>query len=197
VIRARLSASPTSELVALDLGTGQWRQLEPVPTPITRGGATTDGTRLIVGGVYQDNNNAIIDSRSPAAYAYTDADGWSELPRIPIDGQASTITWIDNIGLLAWNYDLESVLSDEGGTWQDLGGVPMDFSECLPTSVAIGSGAAGVCGGLAWFDGETGNWEPIDAPRNGHLLLSDGSAYSVVTTAGMTTVLQYSLPPAN
>jgi hypothetical protein len=39
--------------------------------------------------------------------------------------------------------------------------------------------------------------EPIDAPRNGHLLLSDGNAYSVVTTVGMTVVLQYPLPPAN
>jgi hypothetical protein len=197
VVRAPRTTNTTSEVAALDLETGTWRVIDAVPSPITIGGVTTDGTRLLVAGTHQDNNNRVIGGRNPSVHSYTEADGWSELPTIPIDGQASTITQIDNVGLLAWNYDLESALLDEGGIWSSSGDVAMDSGECLPASVAIGSGAAGVCGGLAWFDGESATWSAINAPRNGHPILTDAYAYSIVTAAGKTTVLQYPLPPLN
>ncbi|MGA9595416.1 MAG: hypothetical protein WBV06_04630 [Acidimicrobiia bacterium] len=197
VIRARVSATPTSEVVSLDLATGTWRVVEPVPSPISRGGVTTDGTRLIVGGVQLDTQGGIVGGRKPVLYEYTDAGGWSELPTIPIEGLASTITWLDGVGLLAWNYDLESALLDENGTWRKLDNVPMETRECLPTSMPIARGAAGFCGGLAWFDGETLTWEPIEAPREAQFSLSDEAAYAIVTTEGNTTLFRYPLPPAN
>ena len=197
VARAPRTVNTTSEVAALNLQTGTWRIVVPVPAAITIGGVTTDGTRLIVAGTHQDNFNRVIGGRNPAPYAYTDSDGWSQLPLTPIDGQASTITWIDNVGLLAWNYDLESALLDDTGVWRRLDDVPMDSGECLPTSVPIGNGAAGYCGGLAWFNGETQTWETIDAPRNAHFALGDNAAYAIVTNMGNTTVLQYPLPPTN
>jgi hypothetical protein len=197
VAGAPRTVNTSSEVAALDLATGTWRIVDPVPAPITVGGVTADGIRLIVAGTHQDTNNRVIGDRNPVVYAYTEAAAWIQLPNISIDGQASTITWVDGVGLLAWNYDQESALLDESGTWRNLDEVPMDFSECLPISVPIDSGAAGHCGGLAWFDGESAIWSAIDAPRNGQFALGNATAYAIVTAAGNTTVLQYPLPPVN
>lgn len=120
-----------------------------MPSPISVGGVTTDGERLIVAGTRQDGNNFIIGDRNPVAYEYTSSEGWRELPSIPIDGQAATVAWIDGTGLLAWNYDLQSALFDESGTWRELGDVPMRPAECYPISYATtGRVVAYVAGSL-------------------------------------------------
>jgi hypothetical protein len=62
--------------VALDIATGAWRQLEQVPSPVSVGGVTTDGERLIVAGTRQDGNNFVIGDRNPVAYQYTSSGGW-------------------------------------------------------------------------------------------------------------------------
>jgi hypothetical protein len=126
VTAAARTGEATATLAALDVATGVWRELEPVPSPISVGGVTTDGSRVVVAGTQQGPNNNIIGDRSPSAYQYTPGEGWSELPDIPINGPASTVAWVEGAGLLAWNYDLESALLDQSGAWRALDRVPMD-----------------------------------------------------------------------
>lgn len=103
VAAAARAGGAVSHVSALDLTFGTWTDVELVPTGVSVGGATTDGERLIVAGVLQDTNNRIIgESSMPAAYEYG-IDGWRSLPDIPIDGQASTVVWVEGAGLLAWN----------------------------------------------------------------------------------------------
>ncbi|MGB8360675.1 MAG: hypothetical protein WCE80_04680, partial [Acidimicrobiia bacterium] len=144
----------------LNTTTWEWNQVESIPAVMSVGGVTTDGQRLIVAGVRQDSyNNLVVGNREPVVYEY--ADGvWSQLPDAPIDGQASTISWIDGAGLLAWNYDLESALLD-AGEWEPTETVPLDLQECYPRGFDVESGVVGACGGLAFFDANSRTWSPI------------------------------------
>jgi hypothetical protein len=195
VIRAPRTVNTVSQVAVLEQESGTWRLIESVPSPITIGGVTTDGERLIVAGTHQDYSNQVLGGRSPAVFAYTEDTGWGDLRSIPIDGQASTITWVDDAGLLAWNYDLESALLGENGTWQHLGDVPMDTMECLPFSVQAPGGAVGVCGGLAWFDAASFEWRPIEAHGNAYLFVTSTTAYAVPLGHETTPILAYPLPP--
>jgi hypothetical protein len=154
----------TSPVAALDLESGEWQQVDDVPEPISVGGVTSNGSTLIVAGTRQDGNNVVAGDRNPVAYQYTPGDGWAELTTVPIDGQSSTVAWADGAGLLAWNYDLESALLDESGTWRQLGEVPMPSSECSPESTPRAGGLVGFCGGIAIFDTETEQWIPVSSP---------------------------------
>jgi len=164
VTAADRSINAISTVAALNIDTGTWRELDPVPSPIAVGGVTSDGNHLIVAGTSQDGNNQVIGGRNPVAYQFTADIGWEELPSIPIDGQASTITWVDDAGLLAWNYDQQSAIRDSSGQWRALEDVPMPFSECYPKSVSVNAGAVAQCGGLAWFDTATVAWRSIRTP---------------------------------
>jgi hypothetical protein len=164
VTAAPRTGDATSPVAALDLETGEWRQVDEVPEPISVGGVTSDGNRLIVAGTRQDGNNMVVDDRNPLAFQYTESDGWRELGSVPIDGQSSTVAWADGAGLVAWNYDLQSALLDESGSWEQLGNVPMPPSECSPESKPTASGLVGFCGGIATFDTETEQWTPVSSP---------------------------------
>lgn len=191
----------TSSAAVLDLDSGTWRVLEPVPSPISTGGVTTDGGRVYVAGTRQDGNNNIIGERSPLVYQYTQAQGWRQLPNITIDGQSSTVVWVDGIGLLAWNYDLQSARFDETGSWRALGEVPMPPSECGPQSDPTTAGMVGQCGGLAWFDSATEKWTPIWQPTPNTALhtrfaVTDTTLIGFVEVArDQTQMLAYPLPP--
>lgn len=186
----------TSSLTALDVATGEWRELEPVPSPISVGGVTTDGSRLIVAGTQQDHNNSVIGGRNPVAYQYTPIEGWSQLPDIPIDGQASTVAWVDGAGLLAWNYGLESALLDQSGAWRKLDDVPMPGAECYPKSFPTVAGSAGLCGGIAWFDGTAGVWQPIRHPFDTRYVITTNAIFGLVRSErDQTQMIEYPLPP--
>jgi len=179
---AARSGGATSSLAALDVATGRWRQLEEVPSPISVGGVTTDGNRVIVAGTQQGPNNNIIGAREPAAFQYLPDEGWSQLPDIPIDGQASTVAWVEGTGLLAWNHDLESALLDQSGTWRQIGAVPMPPAECYPRSIPTVSGIAGLCGGIALFDVTTESWSTVRHPFDIRVVVTDTALYGLVQT---------------
>ncbi|MEN8239867.1 MAG: hypothetical protein ABFR53_11790 [Actinomycetota bacterium] len=186
-----------STVATLDLDTGTWHELDPVPSPIAVGGVTSDGNRLIVAGTAQDANNGVIGDRSPVAYQHTPDNGWEELPSIPVDGQASTVTWVDDAGLVAWNYDQQSAILDSSGQWQVIEDVSMPAMECYPRSVSADAGAVGLCGGLAWFDAATLSWQPIRTPIDARFA---STRTDIIGFLGVgrdsTTLIRYDLPPS-
>lgn len=195
VTAAARSGEATSSLAGLDITTGQWRELEPAPHPISVGGVTADGERLIVAGTRQDGNNNVIGDRKPVAYQYTSAEGWRELPSVPIDGQASTVVWVEGTGLLAWNYDLQSALLDESGVWRELGGVPMPPSECYPISHPTAVGVVGLCGGIAVFDATAESWRPIPGAFDTRYVVTDTALIGLVPIdRDQTTLITYLFP---
>ena len=197
VTAAPRSGEATSSLAALNLIGGTWRELERVPRPISVGGVTTDGIRLIVAGTQQGRFNDVIGSRLPVVYEYTPGAGWSQLPDIPFDGQASTVAWLEEAGLLAWNYDLKSALLDSSGAWRRLDNVPMRPAECYPHSYPTVGGAAGLCGGIAWFDAESADWTPMPIPfETRGFVVTDDAIFGLVSgPRDHTKLIQLLLPP--
>lgn len=169
----------TSSVAVLSISSEEWRELDPVPSPISVGGVASDGERLLVIGTRQGPDNNVIGSRNPVAYEYA-TDGWNRLPDVPIDGQASTITWVDDAGLLAWNYDLESAILKPSGTWTVLDDVPMNTAECFPHSEPVSGGAVGLCGGIAWFEGATESWSEIPYPSDTRLVVSGDGVFGLM-----------------
>lgn len=199
----REGEDPSSSVAFLDLDTLAWHEVEKVPEPISMGGVTSDGDRLIVAGTRQGPLSNIIGDH--VAFQYTHADGWERLPDVPISGQSPTVQWIDGVGLLAWNYDQEAAVLPPGDTakWQRIGDVPMEFGECSPQMSPAPGGALGQCGGLAWFDAATQRWSPIpmDERRAGKNPLSiadyltSGDAVVAIfdTEASTTRLVKYPL----
>jgi hypothetical protein len=195
VTAAARTGDGTSTVAALDLTSGVWRGLDLVPSPISVGGVTTDGERLIVAGTRQDGNNVVIGDRHPVAYQYTPLGGWIELPAPPIDGQSSTVAWVEAAGVLAWNYDLESALLDESGTWRRLGSVPMPPSECSPESKPARIGVVGFCGGIALFDGGGETWIPVSGLTDTRYGVVDGALLGLVQLdRDLTKLITHPLP---
>jgi hypothetical protein len=197
-----VTASPrtgtaNAEVAALDTKTWEWTGIEPVPTVIAVGGVTTDGQRLIVAGVQQNGNNIIVgESRQPEAYALRDG-VWEELPDVPIDGQAATVAWVEDVGLLAWNYELDSALLNEDGSWVSTGPVPMEFSECYPHSKQVDSGVIALfCGQLAHFDATSRSWSPIATKLDAKYAATANAIYELAPVDGQTTLSIQPLPTA-
>lgn len=186
---AARSGGAASSLAALNVASGQWQQLEDVPSPISVGGVTTDGERVIVAGTQQGPNNNIIGDRHPVVYQYTPGEGWSQLPAMPIDGQASTVAWVQGTGLLAWNYNLESALFDQSGTWRQTGTVPMPPAECYPKSFPTVSGVAGLCGGIALFDATTESWNTVRHRFDTKVVVTGTALYGLFPTERAQTQL--------
>lgn len=195
VVTASPRAGATNaQVAALDTTTWEWSELEPVPAVISVGGATTDGERLIVSGVQQNGNNIIVgESRQPVAYGFQDG-AWEKLPDVPIDGQAATVAWVDDVGLLAWNYDLDSALLDGEGNWESMGPVPMEFSECYPQSRQVDSGVIALfCGQLAHFDATSRSWSSVATKVDARYAATANSIYELASVNGQTTLSVLSL----
>lgn len=161
VTAAARTGSAVSSVAVLDFDDGTWGSIEAVPSPISVGGVATDGERLFVAGVRQGPGNNVIGDRHPLLYEYTPGAGWEQLPSIPVDGQASTISWVEGVGLLAWNYDLESALWVGDGGWETLPVVPMGIGECYPRSHPTEGGNVGIACGVAWFESSTRTWRSV------------------------------------
>ena len=194
---AARTGAGVSHVIVLDLASGSWTEIGPVPEPIAVGGITSDSERIFAAGTHQGGNNNILGGDpNPNVWEYTSAGGWSELPEMPIHGQASTITWIEDAGLLAWNYDLEAVLLDRSGEWRGLGQVAMPPAECYPRSQAAQGGAFAFCGGLAWFDSATLEWEAIPNPQHpfGWYGVVDGRLVGILRTErDQSLLIEYQL----
>ncbi len=186
-----------SLVFSLDLESGVWTERDPLPDGIDVGGVTTDGSTIYVAGVMQDDRNWIIGSRFPRVFASTTDGGWTELPEIPIDGQASSIGWVDGFGLVAVNYESQSaVLDDTSGEWRLIDDVPIPFGECYPQMRPVARGVVAVCWTLAWFDPDTEAWTGIRPTFNGkYAVLSDQILGLVKTDHGTTQLVSRPLSP--
>lgn len=194
VTAADRTTDAISLLASLDLESGEWDELEPLPTPISVGGVTSDRDRLFVAGTRQGPNNNILGPN--LVYEYTAATGWKSLPDNPISGQASTVIWVDGVGLVSWNYDLETALLDDSGEWHALDDVPMDFSECYPRTMTAEGGAVALCGGIAWFDAASRQWAPIRSPDRTRVTATPTALIGLVEMArDQTQMLVHPLPP--
>lgn len=169
-----------------------WRSLDPVPAFINVGDVTTDGTNLYVAGVRQGSRNEVIGDRNPVVFRYEPGVGWTELPGIPIDGQAPGIGWADGLGLIGWNYDREAALFREG-SWELLPDHPA-ACESYPRAQTIPGGMYGFLCDPLIFDSSTMQWTLIGAPGWPTLLAPDGSAlYGLARNRHTTLLLQYPL----
>jgi hypothetical protein len=198
VVTASPRAGTTNaHVAALDITTWQWTDIEPVPAVISVGGVTTDGERLIVAGVRQNGNNIIVeDNRQPVAYSFQNGT-WEALPDVPIDGQAATVAWVDDVGLLAWNYELDSALLGDSGSWASTGPVPMDFSECYPQSRQVDSGTVALfCGQLAYFNGASLSWSAIPTNREAKHAATSTAIYELAPASDGATLSVLSVPTA-
>lgn len=184
-------------VAALDTTTWEWSEIESVPAVMAVGGVTTDGERLIVAGVQQNGNNIIVgESRHPAVYALSDG-VWEELPDAPIDGQAATVAWVEDVGLLAWNYDLDSALLNGDGSWVSTGPVPMEFWECYPQSKQVDSGAIALfCGQLAHFDATSRLWSSIATKLDAKHAATANAIYELAPVDDQTTLSVQPMPTA-
>ena len=177
----------------LNTSTWEWEQIEPIPVVMSVGDVTTDGEKLFVAGVRQDSyNNLVVGNREPAVYEYADG-AWSRLPDAPVDGQASTISWVAGAGLLAWNYDLESALLD-AGEWESTETVPMDHQECYPHGFQVEGGVVGACGGLAFFDAASRGWSPISTSYEASYVVVGDAVYELASSGEGTRLAVHQLP---
>jgi hypothetical protein len=191
---AGLSETPVE---MLDTNTWEWAEVAPIPHGMSVGGVTTDGSSLIVAGVTQDSyNNVVVGGREPVVYQLRDG-VWSQLPDAPIDGQAATITWVDGLGLLAWNYELDSTLLHEDDMWETLGSVPMDLQECYPVSFQTESGVVAACGGLAFLDAETKAWSPIATDYEARYIVSGDVVYELRPLGDVTRLAVHEVSAPN
>ncbi len=186
-----------SLVFSLDLESGIWTERDPLPVGLNVGGVTTDGSTIYVAGVRQAGDNVIIGSRFPKVFASTADGGWTELPEIPIDGQASSIGWVDGFGLVAVNYESQSaVLDDTSGEWRLIDDVPISFGECYPQMRPVARGVVAVCSTVAWFDPDTETWTGIRPTFNGkYAVLSDQILGLVETDHGTTQLVSRPLSP--
>lgn len=185
----------TSPAAALDLTSLTWRVVDDVPQPVSVGGVASDGERLFVAGTQQGPLNDI--SGEHVAFAF-ESGRWVALPDVPISGQASTVQWMDGVGLLALNYLEESAILDESGAWRTMP-VPMDSGECSPAVLAAAGGGVGWCDGLAWFDSSSLQWRVVARDARDGLPVDAtfsvvGGTLIAIQTPDESTVRLWSMP---
>jgi hypothetical protein len=204
VTSASRAAPAISDVAALDLTSGSWTELPPLPRPINVGGVTSTAAAVIVAGTYQGPNNEIIGKSEPVVFEYTTSGGWREHGTIPISGQAATITALPDGRLLAFNYDLQAAVSNTDGSWDRLDSVPMRRGECYPSATPVAAGIVGLCQGIAWFDIATQRWQGIKSPTGTDsppgtesvVLALTHSLVALRSDGSTTELLRFALPPA-
>lgn len=190
--RSGQAISPVDEL---DLTTGSWRALDPLPVPISVGTVLARDAQLVVSGTLQGPNNNIIGGSEPSVLLFDGDAGWSLGQPAPISGQAAAVVPLPGGALLAFNYGREAALADRVGNWTRVDDVPMPESECYPHATPVAGGVVAFCGGVAWWDPTTVSWTQIQAPTFTLVALSDGLVALVDRTRDSTSLLFYPLPP--
>lgn len=151
---------------AYDPARDRWRRLPPAPFALTLATATWTGDEMVVLGSRLDNRNG-SRTRFAQAMAYDpDTERWRTLPSPRLSPQASSVIWTGR-ELLAWDYLLEAATLDPGaGRWRPLPDLPLDFSECHPSSARLGDRIfAWYCGTAALYDRATRSWRRAATPR--------------------------------
>lgn len=160
--------APASDGAVYDPATNVWRAIAPAPIEVNLGTGVWTGTEMLVYGSRLDNNNR-SDSGANSGAAYDPStDSWRRLPETRLSPQATTIAWTGKRAV-AWDYELQArAYVPATDSWEDIPPLPLDFSECYPSSVAVDSDVFGwFCGHAALFDDRTVNWTDIspDDPR--------------------------------
>jgi hypothetical protein len=148
---------------AYDPATDTWREIAPAPEALNQGAAVWTGSELIIVGAWLDGNNR---GSTPTARALTYdpvADTWQTLPPPPLSPQASTVARVGNGDALAWDYELAAATwRSDAPDWHEEPGLPLDFSECYPSSARVGRVVVGwYCGLGATFDPQRRTWTRI------------------------------------
>ncbi|MDA3039636.1 MAG: hypothetical protein O3C27_08920 [Actinomycetota bacterium] len=198
VNRAPQDAPGSSPVDELDLETGSWEPLDPLPVPISNGAVATGDDRLVVSGTLQGPNNNIVGDPNPSVLRFDGDAGWSVDQPAPISGQAATVVPLPDGQLLALNYGLEAALADRDGNWTAVDDVPMSESECFPQATPVDDGVIALCGGVAWWDSATAGWTPIPTPGGpgGQLVATSNGLVALVGGAReRSSLLFLPLPP--
>ena len=184
-----------SAVVELDLATGSWEALPPLPVPISVGSVAVRDSLLTVAGTRQGPNNNIIGESGPTVLQFSYATGWTIREPAPISGQAAAVAPLPGGQLLAFNYGQEAALADSSGAWTRVDDVPMPESECYPYANQVASGVVAFCGGIAWWDPLTASWTQILSPTGVVATLRDGLVAFVEDGRDKISVFTYPLPP--
>ncbi len=177
-----LAEGPT-RVARLDMATGQWTDLDPLPYPMNRGGIIAGHDRVMVSGTKQAVGNHIEDDDTRLVVMELVEDAWVELPRPDLHGQAAIAAPTED-GIVAWNNGLASSFFD-GSNWQAAAPLPGPAGDCSPDGfVTIQGVVTDGCGGLVGFDATRIAWVSIGpAPNYGEhdaIVVSDDTVFRLV-----------------
>ncbi|MDP9341556.1 MAG: hypothetical protein M3Q23_05490 [Actinomycetota bacterium] len=175
---------------AFDPESNSWRTIAPGPLLLNLATSVWTGREVIAFGADLDGGNqANTDFARGAAYDPA-TDSWRVIAPSDLSPQASAVAWTGR-EMVAWDYELHAAAYDaETDQWRDLPPIPLDFSECYPsTAFAASTVLAWYCGGAAVLDVGTGTWTEAtpsiaSAFRPG-LPVAAGSAIAIATEQGV------------
>ena len=133
------------------------------------------GEEMIVYGSLLDGDNLSESGHNVGAAYDPVVDGWRELPESLLSPQATTVAWTGR-RMIAWDYELQANAYDpDADSWESIPHLPLEFSECYPSSVAAGDRVfAWFCGHAALFDDSTTKWKDISPDDDRLLRAEDG-----------------------
>jgi hypothetical protein len=152
----------TSNGAAYDPKTDEWRKIAEAPIGLNASSGMWTGREVLVFGSLLDNRNRAATRTSVGAAYDPDRDRWRELPPSNLSPQATSAVWVGD-RMVAWDYEVRSQEYDpKRDEWTSPMRMPLDFSECYPTSVPVRNLVfAFFCGRIALYDAERGKWSEI------------------------------------
>ncbi len=159
---------------AFDPSTDTWRAIAPGPIPVNLATSVWTGREMIVFGAHGSTNSARGAAYDPATNT------WRLIEPSSLSPNASAVAWTGR-EMVAWDYELHAAAYDpETDEWRDLPSIPLDFSECYPsTAFSAGTVLAWYCGEAAALDVSPGTWSNATPPvvrgfRSGRPVPIDG-----------------------
>lgn len=146
-----------------DPATDVWSPIAEAPIGLNASDVVWTGSEMIlVGSVLSRANRAPMETAVGEAYDPA-ADVWRVLPPSALSPQASSVVWIGD-RVLAWDYETRSQTYDPvTDRWSAPIDMPLEFSECYPTSTVIGDVVlAWFCGTAALYGRDAAGWERLD-----------------------------------
>ena len=162
---------PAADGAAYDPETDAWRTIASAPAALNLATGVWTGDEVVVVGATLDNANR-AETNTALALAYDPvADVWRRLPDPPFHPNATTAAATPDGEIVAWDYDLESATwhSARGAEWRREADVPLDPSECYPTSATTTHAVVGwYCGRGAVFAPAERIWRELPARTGFH-----------------------------
>lgn len=142
-----------------------WRAIADAPISFNAGDGIWTGEEMIVFGSELNNNNN-SRTNTPIGAAYNPATNqWRKLPSVQMSPQASAIAWTGD-EMIAWDYELTAYAYEpQADQWRDINDVPLEFSECYPSTAATREHLlAYFCGASAVLNLQTETWSEVKTP---------------------------------